>query len=106
MSEYHVGQTVVIQGFNTRGHNTGEVVKVGRLLVTVKGDYGVEAQYRIDGGHINDKFGHSWVCTEEEFAAQRELAALRDRLKGLGAVVKGSYSVEVLTQVADLLEGS
>lgn len=69
MATYEVDQRVWVYDVNAprgRGPSEGTVTKVGRKLVTVRDRYGHSAVYRIDGGTINDNYGHQWIRTDAE----------------------------------------
>lgn len=83
MTEYYVGQKVLIVGINDRGKPPfeSEVLKVGRKLVTVKAPWYGDAQFRMESNQINDQYGHYWLMTPESYAEtirrDQLLAAIR-----------------------------
>lgn len=107
MSEFHVGQKVIVSGVNMRGRSReAEVVKVGRKLVYI-GEYGRHVAYRMDTGVINDNYGHTRIQTPEQFQEQQDRTAALHRLRDLGLVqAYGTvdYSTATLNAVCDLLE--
>lgn len=111
---YTVGQKVWVYGINEkRGPVEGEVTKVGRTLVTVRGGY-AERQYRIDTGRWNsrDFGGHYWIKTDEQRAEDERRTTVLARLGELG--VEGTrfgnglrqYDVDTLERVVAVLEGA
>lgn len=108
MSEFHVGQKVLVNGVNLRGRtHEAEVVKVGRKLVYIE-EYGRAVAYRIETGVINDDYGHTWIQTPEQFQEQQDRAAVLERLRDLGLSSHRfnglPYSTATLNSVCDLLE--
>lgn len=83
MTDYYVGQPVLISDVNARGRGPYEskVTKVGRKLVYAT-MYGRDYAFRIEGGTINDKYGHQHIWTVEDWDAKnqhaRALADLRE----------------------------
>lgn len=109
MSEFHVGQKVIVSGVNMRGRSReAEVVKVGRKLVYI-GERGRHVAYRMDTGVINDNYGHTRIQTPEQFQEQQNRTAALHRLRDLGLVPQAYgtvdyYSTATLDAVCDLLE--
>jgi hypothetical protein len=108
MSEFHVGQKVLVDGVNLRGRtHEAEVVKVGRKLVYIE-EYGRQIAYRIETGVINDDYGHTWIQTPDQFQEAQDRKVVLDRLRDLGLTAHRfrelSYSTATLKAVCDLLE--
>ena len=95
MTEYHVGQEVYILNINSRVKDgelpeVGEVVKVGRTLVTVKSklyDWAREEQYRMRDGVKNDRYEHGWIRTIPEYEEWQHRNDLKVQLKAHGIIV-------------------
>jgi hypothetical protein len=108
MSKYSVGDKVMIKHINS-GTSPATVVKVGRVLVTVKAEHSPEATYRIDTGARNDNYGHSRIMTLakwEEFCDRNELI---NRLAKAGLkTIRNTYScdLEWLRRVVEAAEQS
>lgn len=66
-----------------RGGDDGEVVKVGRKLITVKYGWGTTV-FRMENGRANDRFGHTYIRTPEQVEEMNRRTDLLSRLKALG----------------------
>lgn len=108
--QYVVGQRVWLYDVNDRANRGPEsvvVTKVGRKLVTIEGKYGYTATHRIETGRKNDDYGHTWIKTDDERAAddRREAAVKRMHAHGLrfdyGA---RRHSTEAIEAICDLLD--
>lgn len=109
MSKYSVGQRVWIYSVNARkgtGPQQGEVVKVGRTLVTVKGiDSAWWTQvFRIETGSANDQYGHEWIKTDaEREEVDRRNAALETLREAGIRFDRAPSNVEVLEGFVEVL---
>ena len=87
MSRYYVGQELWrhdVNGDRRGGPTRVTIAKIGRKYVTTEGRFGQGETYEIESGRRNDKFRHSWLCTDEQHAEHLELAEALGRLKSLG----------------------
>src|ERR1700722_11289607 len=70
----------------------GEIVKVGRTLVTVAyGEakpYGHEAKFRMDDGRIADNYGGAWFKTPERAAADARAEYAEKVLREAGLEIR------------------
>ena len=74
----------------TGGRSNGEpgvVVKVGRKLATIRCN-GWAADYRMDSGFINDRYGHWWFETRGQAEAREREEAAMAVLAAAGLEVK------------------
>jgi len=85
VSEYTIGQTVLLKSVNSRGKAPSEVVitRVGRKLVYIE-EYGRELAFRIADGRRNNQYGHEWIETPERAAAKAHRSDVVARLKAHG----------------------
>lgn len=106
--KYEVGQHVWVRSQNRRAEGEGTVVKVGRTLVYVQGQWGTPVAFRIETGVVNDKYGHEWVLTDAEMAEAERRAAVDARWKTHGLRMEygqRATSIDVMEAIADLLDG-
>lgn len=104
--QYEVGQEVVLRGGNKRRNiepPIGRVLKVGRKLVTVEDQWGWPRQYRMEDGRANDRYGHAWIQTREQYAEEMARSALLDALLKRGVTVRG-YSNNALNAILAILD--
>jgi len=92
MTDIKVGDEVrVYQNRHFTGSRSngepGVVVKVGRKLATVRCN-GWAADYRMDSGIINDRYGHWWFETPEQAEAREREEAAMAVLAAAGLEVK------------------
>lgn len=105
MSEkWHVGQTVLIRNVNSRAAEPrrGEVVKVGRTLVTVKAGW-AEDKYRMDTGYLTGDYSHQWIVTEEEYADSLRRDAAHEKLREARVDIRGAKNLTT-SQLERILE--
>lgn len=82
LASLKVGDEVIIRDLNEHrlgGRQTGVVVKVGRKLLHVRGNYDTRT-YEIETGCRNDRYRHSWIVTPKQ---QAELDRRNDLLRRL-----------------------
>ncbi len=85
-SKWNVGDIAIVRDVNDRGGKEPQrflVTRVGRTLVYIAVPWGEES-YRIDTGRRNDRYGHSWIVTEQEEADAQRLSAALARLRDFG----------------------
>jgi hypothetical protein len=112
VSGYKVGDEVRVLDINNRhpeGGWPGEVVKVGRTLVTVAylGAFtrdGTE-QFRIDTGRKNDDYGHYRIETPEQVAevARRKAAVALLRERGVELSNRATFTLEQIEALAEVV---
>lgn len=66
-----------------KGGWDGEVVKVGRKLITVKYGYAASV-FRLDDGRKNDAYGHQHIKTVEQAAEDLRRGSVVGRLREFG----------------------
>lgn len=103
--ELTVGQKVWIYDVNGRGREPewATVTRVGRSLFDVEIDFGTYArteQYRLDGGHLNDVYGHRYVLTDDQ-RADRERRA--PALAAINATRWSDMDTDTLVKIAAVL---
>ena len=99
MTEYYVGQKVLIRDINRRrdgGPTESVITRVGRKLVYIE-QYGREVAYRIEDGRKNDNYGHSWLQTPEQYVEEMHRDALWSRLNAAGLRLELGMSHKVST---------
>lgn len=110
-AKYEVGQEVRVFDVNGRHHGQpeggwkGEIVRVGRKLVSVDfPGYGSKA-FRIDDQRANDNYRHQWFRTLEEVALIERKDKAREVLKsvGLELSLKNGLTVEQLEALAEVI---
>lgn len=111
MTEYYVGQEVLIRSVNQRGSEPEKatVTKVGRKLVTVRNQYNWFEVYRMDTGKRNDNYGHEWLQTPEAYADEQHRTELWGQLRELGLKTewgKPTISTVKLERIIAILEES
>lgn len=57
----------------------GQVTKVGKKLVTVKYNHSVDT-FRIETGFVNDRYGHQYILTLEEYNEKQLATKARSTL--------------------------
>jgi hypothetical protein len=103
MTDYYVGQPVLITDVNARGRGPYEttVTKVGRKLVYAN-MYGRDYAFRIEGGVINDNYGHQHIWTLEEWGAKERHSKVLADLREVGVKFdwdSKSLSTETLEKI-------
>lgn len=86
----------------------GEVVKVGRKLITVKHSRWNTQVFRLENGIANDNYGHQWIRTLEEAADLIRRAELRQSMRKLGLEIKigRSFSTDTMEKLVQVLENA
>lgn len=111
---YAVGQQVWIRDVNENrlgGARRGEIVKVGRSLVTVA-DGRWSKTFRMADGRANDSYGHAWIQTDEQRADEGRRTGALDALRSVGVDVRFSSRLStahleaMVAAVADALPSS
>lgn len=100
MTHVKAGDIVICRDSNESrrlGPTRGRVEKVGRKYITVG-----RRQYDRATGRIHDAYGHAWIETPEEHAAEKELSALERAMRDRGVEFTSGcrLSREVKTRVA------
>lgn len=84
------------------------VHKVGRTLIHVLQDEnrpdGRTDTYRIDGGVINDGYGHTRLVTRDFWETEQRRDAVKEALRSHGVEVRPSIPVPVLERMLAILE--
>lgn len=115
MSTFELGQKVIIRSLHRGPDHEGEVVKIGRTLVTVKelSRYSREIVCRMDTGVENHRdFPGVKILTHEQDAEEKARAAQMDRLRenGLEVISYGRYRARdsfdstLLAGINDMIE--
>ena len=99
MTEYYVGQKILIRSVNERGRGPVEttVTKVGTKLVYVH-HWGRDEAYRIETGRRNDAYEHQWLETPEQYAEELHRSELWERLRVAGLASFSYHGKNVPTE--------
>lgn len=112
----NVGDKVRVYDINGKREGWGDgvegtVTKVGRALFTVEHRQARPGGqvFKLEGGWANDKWGHRWVETEEQFAARKRrddaVTMLESRGIRLEPTSKGRLTTEILEALAAAAAG-
>lgn len=97
LKDVKVGDRVLLVGSTPfsekrkRAPEEREVVKVGRTLLhvdTPDASYPSPSTYRIENGRANDGYGHSSICTRDEYEHEQRQAEAAEEMHRLGVEVR------------------
>jgi hypothetical protein len=105
-----VGEEVRVFDVNGKRHGMpeggwpGEVVKVGRVLATIRCRNG-EQTFRLDTGQANDRYGHQWFLTVDQATEKTRRHRAESILREYGVETsRASLSTGQLEAIAEIVK--